>query len=110
MVLGITSDGSKVPLGVGVGSTEHAALCAALLQHLLDRGLRIDHRRVAVIDGSKGLRRAVEGVFGDLTVIPRCQNHKRRNILQLVRERCHSFVNRALSDARSSHSAKAAVA
>jgi transposase-like protein len=99
LALGITTDGSKVPLGVDVGSTENAALCTSLLQSLLDRGLHVDHRLLVVIDGSKGLRRAVEDVFGDLVVIQRCQNHKRRNILQLVPERCHPYVNRMLTDA-----------
>jgi putative transposase len=108
LALGITTDGSKVPLGVDVGSTENAALCTSLLQSLLDRGLHVDHRLLVVIDGSKGLRRAVEDVFGDLVVIQRCQNHKRRNILQLVPERCHPYVNRMLTDAWASSPAKTA--
>ena len=108
LALGITIDGSKLPLGLAVGSTENAVLCTSLLQGLLDRGLRIDHRILAVIDGAKGLRRAAQDVLGDLVMIQRCQNHKRRNILQLVPERCHPYVNRMLSDAWSSSSSKTA--
>lgn len=108
LALGITTDGSKLPLGLDVGSTENAALCTSLLQGVLDRGLRVDHRILVVIDGAKGLRRAVQDVLGDLVVIQRCQNHKRRNILQLVPERCHPYVNRMLSDAWSSSSTKTA--
>ena len=108
LALGITIDGSKLPLGLVVGSTENAALCTSLLQGLLDRGLRIDHRILVVIDGAKGLRRAAQDVLGDLVMIQRCQNHKRRNILQLVPERCHPYVNRMLSDAWSSSSSKTA--
>ena len=84
LALGITIDGSKLPLGLAVGSTENAVLCTSLLQGLLDRGLRIDHRILVVIDGAKRLRRAAQDVLGDLVMIQRCQNHKRRNILQLV--------------------------
>jgi transposase-like protein len=108
LALGITIDGSKLPLGLAVGSTENAALCTSVLQGLLDRGLRIDHRILVVIDGAKGLRRAAQDVLGDLVMIQRCQNHKRRNILQLVPERCHPYVNRMLSDAWSSNSSKTA--
>ena len=39
--LGITEDGTKVPLGLRLGSTENAPLCTSLLQDLLERGLRI---------------------------------------------------------------------
>jgi hypothetical protein len=51
-----------------VGSTENAVLCTSLLQGLLDRGLRIDHRILVVIDGAKGLRRAAQDVLGDLVL------------------------------------------
>jgi putative transposase len=108
LALGITVDGSKLPLGLAVGSTENTALCTSLLQGLLDRGLRIDQRILVVIDGAKGLRRAAQNVLGDLVMIQRCQNHKRRNILKLVPERCHPYVNRMLSDAWSSSSSKTA--
>src|SRR6266700_1942923 len=37
--LGISEDGTKTPLGLWQGSTENAALCTALLQDLLGRGL-----------------------------------------------------------------------
>jgi transposase-like protein len=33
-----------------------------------------------VIDGGKGLRRALQDVFGDVAVIQRCQVHKLRNL------------------------------
>ena len=108
VALGITVTGEKVPLGLEVGSTENAALCASLLQGLLDRGLKVDGRVLCVIDGGKGIRRAIEDALGDLAVIQRCQVHKRRNVLRLVPERCHSYVRRAMKDAYSSGSADAA--
>jgi transposase-like protein len=108
LALGITMDGNKLPLSLEVGSTENAALCTVMLQGLLDRGLRFDRRVLIVIDGGKGLRRAIEDVFGDTAVIQRCQNHKRRNILRLLPERCHAYVNRSLSDAWASGSLKTA--
>jgi len=64
--LGITEDGTKVPLGLWLGSTENAPLCTSMLQDLLGRGLRIEDRVLCVIDGGKGIRKALEDVLGDL--------------------------------------------
>jgi len=41
VVLGITRDGGKVPLGLRLGSTENAVVCTELLQDLLARGLTL---------------------------------------------------------------------
>ena len=42
VTLGITIDGTKVPLGIWLGSTENSRMCTAMLQDLLERGLRVD--------------------------------------------------------------------
>jgi hypothetical protein len=34
-----------------------------------------------VIDGGRGIRKALTDVFGDLVVVQRCQVHKKRNVL-----------------------------
>src|SRR5437870_1244818 len=52
----ITRDGTKVPLGLRLGSTENAVVCTDLLQDLLARGLTLGGRVLGVIDGGKGLR------------------------------------------------------
>src|SRR2546422_7162105 len=84
VVLGITRDGGKVPLGLRLGSTENAVICTELLQDLLARGLTLEGRVLWVIDGGKGLRKALGDVFGDAAVIQRCQLHKGRNLDALV--------------------------
>ena len=40
VTLGITIDGTKVPLGIWLSSTENSRVCTAMLQDLLERGLR----------------------------------------------------------------------
>src|SRR5207249_3897598 len=75
VVLAITRDGGKVPLGLRLGSTENAVVCTELLQDLLARGLTLDGRVLWVIDGGKGLRKALGDVLGDAAVIQRCQLH-----------------------------------
>ena len=56
--LGITIDGTKVPLGIWLGSTENSRVCTAMLQDLLERGLRVDESILCVVDGGKGIRGA----------------------------------------------------
>ena len=41
VALGITTDGTKVPLSLREGSTENATVATALLADLVDRGLRL---------------------------------------------------------------------
>jgi putative transposase len=51
---------------------------------LLDRGLNVDRGVLVVLDGGKGLRSAVENVFGPRAVVQRCQWHKRENVLSYL--------------------------
>ncbi len=108
VLLGITRDGRKEPLGVSVGSTENAAVCTHLLQDLLARGLPVAGRLLCVIDGGKGLRRALQDVLGDVAVVQRCQVHKRRNLQALLPKGRHAYVLAALGRAYRAASAAAA--
>jgi putative transposase len=102
--LGILADGRKVVLGLWRGSTENAALATALLQNLLERGLKVEGRTLCVIDGGRGLRKALTEVFGDLVVVQRCQVHKKRNVLDHLLQPCKNPVAHALSAAWASDS------
>lgn len=84
VALGVTTTGKKIPLGLEQGSTENATLCTLLLNGLIERGLRVTERILCVIDGGKGLRKALGDVFGELAVVQRCQVHKRRNVRDLL--------------------------
>jgi len=108
VALGITEDGTKVPLGLCQGSTENAVLCTSLLQDLLRRGLSIDGRLLCVIDGGKGLRKALSDVLGNLAVIQRCQLHKRRNLKAHLPKSAQLHVDRVLREAYASTSADTA--
>jgi len=79
VALGIGIDGTKHPLGLVEGSTENATLVTDLIVDLRERGLDVTRPILAVIDGSKALRRAIIDVF-DHPVIHRCQLHKVRNV------------------------------
>ncbi len=63
VALGIGIDGTKHPLAVVEGSTENATLVTDLIVGLRERGLDVTRPILAVLDGSKALRRAVRDVF-----------------------------------------------
>ena len=108
VVLGITRDGTKVPLGLRLGSTENAVVCTDLLHDLLARGLALGGRVLCVIDGGKGLRKALGDVFGDAAMIHRCRLHKGRNLAALVPKARQAYVRAALRRAYQAASVPAA--
>jgi transposase-like protein len=80
VALVITTDGTKVPVGLWLGDTENKTVVTGLLADLAARGLSVDGGLLAVLDGAKALAAGVKKVFGDNTQIQRCTLHKRRNV------------------------------
>jgi transposase-like protein len=108
IALGVTTDGAKVPLGIWQGSTENAAICTALLQDLLGRGLKIEGAILCVIDGGKGMRKALRDIFGDQAVVQRCQVHKTRNVRDHLPEHRRRWVAAQMHEAYKSKTAEVA--
>lgn len=102
VALGIDESGKKHVVGLREGATENAASCTALLTNLVERGLDTTRSRLVVIDGGKALRRAVREVFGQRSLVQRCQLHKKRNVLDQLPERMRASVSAALSQAYAS--------
>ena len=73
------------------GSTENATLVTELIVGLRERGLDVTRPILAVLDGSKALRRAVLDVC-DHPVIQRCQLHKIRNVKDHLPQRLRPDV------------------
>lgn len=84
IALGITRQGHKKILGFVQTATENEPVCAAFLGTLVDRGLRVETGLLCVIDGAKGLRKAIQTVFGTQALVQRCQWHKRENVVQYL--------------------------
>jgi transposase-like protein len=84
IALGVTLEGNKVVLGFVQTATENEAVCSAFLRELMDRGLKIDQGLLCVIDGAKGLRKAVDRVLGNKAAVQRCTWHKRENVLRYL--------------------------
>jgi putative transposase len=91
VALGITIDGTKIPLALAEGASENATVVGDLLGGLRDRGLEVTRPLLVVIDGAKALRRAVTEVF-DHPVIQRCQLHKLRNVTDRLPDAVASVV------------------
>ncbi len=104
VALGVTTDGTKVPLGLWSGSTENHVVAGELVQGLLDRGLRVEGPLLFVIDGGKGIHKALRQVFGDRAVIQRCQVHKLRNVRDHLPEARRPYVIKQIRDAYRSKS------
>jgi putative transposase len=94
--LGVTEDGTKVPLGVVEGTTENKAVCTRLVSDLAERGLDATKGVLFVIDGGKALERAVRAVFGAKALIQRCRQHKERNVTDHLPEAERPLVQRRL--------------
>jgi putative transposase len=99
VALGFDTDARKHVLGIREGSTENTRVVRSLISDLIERGLDADTPRLWIIDGGKALRRAITEVFGAGALVHRCQEHKRRNVIDHLPEHLHASVGRALKDA-----------
>ncbi len=107
VAMGIDPTGKKHVLGVVEGSTENEAVCRRLLSNLVDRGLPVERARLVVIDGGKGLRKAVRSVFGNWALIQRCQFHKIQNVIEHLPRGKRAWAKAAMRKAYDSEPAQA---
>ena len=84
VAIGVDSEGYKHVLGLRDGASENGTVCTALLEDMVERGVKPDRCRLFVIDGSKALRKAIDTVYGQENPVQRCRNHKRKNVLDHV--------------------------
>lgn len=105
-VLGIDRAGHKHVLGITEGTTESEEVGLSLLRDLVERGLPVERPRLVVLDGGKGVRKAVRAVFGQWVLIQRCQIHKLRNVLEHLPEAKRSWVRAAMRKAHGEETAE----
>jgi len=92
--MGVTLQGEKIPLGFVQSTTENSVPIKDMLSNLKERGLVWEEGLLCVIDGSKGIRKALEESFGNKAVIHRCQWHKQENILKYIPEKDQQAIKR----------------
>jgi transposase-like protein len=82
--MGVTETGYKKVLGFTQATTENARPIKEMLRGLIERGLTFDEGIFCVVDGAKGLRKALDEVFGQCAQVQRCQWHKRENVVSYL--------------------------
>jgi len=108
VALGIDENGQKHLLGLWQGATENSAVCEALLNDLVARGVDAQQSYLFVIDGSKALRKAIREIFGSRGIVQRCQVHKTRNVLDHLPKSLQTSVGKTMHDAYRSSSKQTA--
>lgn len=86
IVLGVTMQGEKIPLGFLQAHSENAGPISDLFRDLIKRGLKFEQGLLFVVDGSKGIRKAISEIFGNKAVVQRCTWHKRENVKKYLKE------------------------
>jgi putative transposase len=85
-VLGVQRTGQKVLVHLSLRGSESTNAWAAVCEDLRERGVRAPH--LCIVDGSKGLRAAVQQTWPQ-AAIQRCTVHKLRNLLTAAPQRLH---------------------
>lgn len=89
IALGVTLSGEKVILGFIQAATEKEGVVKDFLHGLIERGLHIEQGLLCIIDGAKGIRSAIQKVFGERALVQRCQWHKRENVVDYLPKHLH---------------------
>ena len=99
VAVGVDEKGYKHILGVREGATENTEVTKALLEDLVERGVKADRHRLFVIDGSKALRAAIRAVYGKTMPVQRCHVHKERNVQRHLPKDKHAQTASAIKAA-----------
>ncbi len=99
IALGITIEGMKLPIGFIETTTENSESIKGLLQDLIRRNFRFKEGIFVMVDGAKGLSKAVKSTFGEYALIQRCQWHKRENVISYLPEKEKELFKRKLQRA-----------
>jgi len=99
IALGVTLDGHKIPLGFVQAATENESVCRSFLADLVERGLQFESGLLVVLDGAKGLYKAVMSVLQGYVCVQRCQYHKRKNVISYLPKSEQSRIRRQMEAA-----------
>lgn len=99
IAVGIAISGRKTFLGFVQTATENASVCKEFLHSLIDRGLLYEQGLLFIIDGSKGIRKAIKDVFGSYALMQRCQWHKRENVVSYLTKSHQATMRKQLQEA-----------
>jgi transposase-like protein len=101
LCLGITTSGEKLIVGFIQTVSENTEAVKGLLRNLIERNFRFSKGLLCILDGSKGLSKAVKETFGNHCLIQRCQWHKRENVTSYLSEKDQPIYRARLQSAYS---------
>ena len=100
-IVGLAVDvyGEKHVLGFWEGATESHEVSIELLNNLEDRGLQFSEEILFVIDGGKGLIKALKEKIGKGLIYQRCVIHKDRNTQKHIPKKYRKEAHRRFRNA-----------
>ncbi len=99
VALGVTLQGQKIVLGVEQIHSENAKAIEQWFDRLVARGMKVEDGILFIIDGSKGIRKAISRKFGPWALVQRCRWHKRENVISYLDESQQELCRRRLQEA-----------
>jgi transposase-like protein len=99
LCVGITMEGQKRILGLIQAGSERESVVVEFFESLVQRGLNYREGILCVVDGSKGLLKAIRRVFNGYVLIQRCQWHKRENMVSYLAKGRQGEFRRKLTEA-----------
>ncbi len=97
--IGVTIDGKKIVLGIEQIHSENSRAIEQWLERLIERGLKFENGILFIMDGSKGIKKAIENKFSVYALTQRCCWHKRENVVAYLDEAQKVVFRRRLQDA-----------
>lgn len=97
--LGITLEGKKIILGIEQMSAENQLALIQFFNKLIERGFKHEEGLLFIVDGSKGLIKAIRERFGAASEIQRCQFHKRENVVSYLAPEKQKIIKAKLMNA-----------
>jgi transposase-like protein len=97
--LGVTIEGRKIVLGIEQVHSENSRAIEQWLDRLIERGLKFENGILFIVDGSKGIRKAIEHKFSVYALTQRCRWHKRENVVAYLDEAQQAVFRRRLQEA-----------
>lgn len=99
IALGVTLDGKKIIIGMEQMNTENSKSVSQFLDKLIERGLKYEEGLLFIVDGSKGVIKAIEDKFKNNSAIQRCQQHKKENVVSYLQPDLQKLYRIKLSQA-----------
>lgn len=99
--VGISLEGEKIMLGLAQMNTENHRAVEEFFDNLLQRGLKFEEGLLFIVDGSRGIIKAINNKFTGCALIQRCQYHKRENVVSHLNKGLQMVWRRKLQEAYS---------